>query len=367
MYPSPLEEGLTGIVTLKEDPVEQDPQMTAIQSCYKAAIPIARLWEPVDQDDFSVNLSYRCPKCSQCMECKHRNKVRAMSVQEHRERVVIEESVTLDLERRIVTVQLPFMRDPVKYLVDKHRSDSNYDQAIRVYISQCQKEPRVLEGIRKAHMELIEKGFMVPLESLDEETIRFLNSAPLRHYYLWRVVYKEDSLSTPVRLVLDPTMSGLNLLLAKGENRIGSLVDIILRNRAMEFAWTSNVTKLYNQLHLERAALPYSLFLYHEDLDPSRPPMTFVMRRAWYKVVPTGNQAGYALELLVEATAEEFPAAVEPLTHHRYVDDVVSGAEDPAQAEQIDQSIQVLAKGGFKFKHIPDIYLYSCYPVFNQQ
>ena len=98
-----------------------------------------------------------------------------MSVQEHREQVVIEESVTLDLERRIVTVQLPFMRDPVKYLVDKHRSDSNYDQAIRVYISQCQKEPRVLEGIRKAHMELIEKGFMVPLESLDEETIRFIN------------------------------------------------------------------------------------------------------------------------------------------------------------------------------------------------
>ena len=40
------------------------------------------------------------------------------------------------------------------------------------------------------------------------------------------------------------------------------------------------------------------------------------------------------------------------LTHHRYVDDMVSGAEDPAlRDEQIDQSIQVLAKGGFKFKH----------------
>ena len=166
-------------------------------------------------------------------------------------------------------------------------------------------------------------------------------------------VHKEDSLSTPVRLVVDPTMSGFNLLLPKGENQIGSLVDIILRNQAMEFAWTSDVTKLYNQLHLERAALPYSLFLYHEDLDPSRPPMPFVMQRAWYGVVPTGNQAGCALELLVQATAEEFPAAVEPLTHHRYVDDVVSGAEDPAlRDEQIDQSIQVLAKGGLKFKHV---------------
>lgn len=133
-------------------------------------------------------------------------------------------------------------------------------------------------------------------------------------------MHKEDRLSTPVCLVVDPTMSGLNMILAKGENRIGYLVDIILRNRAMEYAWSLDIAKLYNQLHLEKAALPYSLFLYSDDLNPACPPMTFVMRRAWYGVVPAGNQAGYALELIVETTAGEFPAAVEPLTHHRYVD-----------------------------------------------
>ena len=75
-------------------------------------------------------------------------------------------------------------------------------------------------------------------------------------------------------------MSGLNMVLVKGENRIGSLVDIILKSCANEYAWSSDVTKLYNQLHLEKAALPYSLFLYRDDLDPASPPMTFVMRRA---------------------------------------------------------------------------------------
>ena len=114
MHPYLLEEGLTDNITLNEDLVEQDPQIIAIQSCYKTAIPIARLWELVNQDDISDNLSYRCPKCSQCMECKYSNKVRAMSVQERCEQVVIEETNTLDLERRIVTVQLPFMKDPVK-------------------------------------------------------------------------------------------------------------------------------------------------------------------------------------------------------------------------------------------------------------
>ena len=135
-------------------------------------------------------------------------------------------------------------------------------------------------------------------------------------------------------------MSGLNMTLAKGENRIGSVVDILLRNRAQEYAWSSDMTKLYNQLHLERTALPYSLILYSDELDPSKEPATFVMKVAWYGVVPTGNQASYALELLVQTTAEEFPAAVKPLTRHRYMDDMVSGAGSPdLREEQIAQSV----------------------------
>ena len=106
------------------------------------------------------------------------------------------------------------MRKPVKFLVDKHQADSNYGQALRVYISQCRKDPRILEGIRKAQNELLERGFMVPLDSLDFETVQFIKEAPFKHYYLWRVVHKEDSISTPVRLVVDPTMSGLNCVLA---------------------------------------------------------------------------------------------------------------------------------------------------------
>ena len=77
---------------------------------------------------------------------------------------------------------------------------------------------------------------MVPLESLDPETVSFIMNAPFRHYYLWRVVNKEDSISTPIRLVVDPSMSGLNLTLAKGKNRTGSLIDILLRNRLVQYA-----------------------------------------------------------------------------------------------------------------------------------
>ena len=34
------------------------------------------------------------------------------------------------MEERKVTVQLPFMKDPVKYMMKKHQSNSNYGQAL---------------------------------------------------------------------------------------------------------------------------------------------------------------------------------------------------------------------------------------------
>ena len=110
---------------------------------------------------------------------------------------------------------------------------------------------------------------------------------------------------------------------------------------------------LMDTLDEETVKFINSLFLYSNDLDPSKEPATFVMKVAWYGVIPTGNQASYALELLVQTTAEELPAAVEPFTHHRYVDNIVSGAGEPdLREEQIAQSMEVLAQGGFKFKYV---------------
>ena len=165
IYPTPLEQETMPYQQMLEyhDPVERDQLFTIRESCYEASIPIARLRELADEDDVSDNLSYRCERCSKCQDCKHSNKFRTMSMQERREQAVIEESVTLDTVQRRVTVQLPFIRDPVKFLVEKHHSNSNYEQALRVYGSQCRKKTQILEGIRKAHRELVDRGFMVPM------------------------------------------------------------------------------------------------------------------------------------------------------------------------------------------------------------
>ena len=137
---------------------------------------------------------------------------------------------------------------------------------------------------------------------------------------------------------MNPTCTGLNLTLAKGENRLGQIFDIIIRNRTKPYAWGTDVSKLYNQLYLEKYVWPLSLFLYHDSLDSKVEQETWVMLRAWYGISPTGVQADYALVKLAEMCGAEFPIAKDCLKKNRYVDNIPTGDEnEEGREEQIRQ------------------------------
>ena len=197
---------------------------------HKASIPIARMRELIDEDDTADTITYRCPECSKCVVCKRSCRRTAISLQESVEQGIIEASVKLDLENGRVVVNLPWIREPVQPLIEKHRGNSNIHQVLRLYKTQCTKSQEVKEKIRIAHEELVEQNIMTKLTDLPEQLQEVIKSAEFNHYYCWRVVYKEDSQSTPVRLVVDPTMSGLNILLANGENNLGKIFDILTQS-----------------------------------------------------------------------------------------------------------------------------------------
>ena len=69
---------------------------------------------------------------------------------------------------------------------------------------------------------------MTRLSDMPVEVQESINNAEFLHYHPWTVVAKEDSISTPIRLVVDPTRTGLNLILPKGENRLGSISNILI-------------------------------------------------------------------------------------------------------------------------------------------
>jgi hypothetical protein len=280
-------------------------------------------------------------------------RLKTKSLQESFEQEVIEKSVTLDTDNDRVLVTLPFIRDPVEYLTKKHGGPDNKRQALSVYKSQCMKSPVVKDQLRKTHQDLVDQGFMVPFSELDPDKQSLIRTAAFRHYYLWRAVFKESSASTPVRIVVDPTATGLNCILAKGTNMLGRIPEVLINFRANQFAWCSDISKMYNRLVLDDSALPYSLFLWHPSLDSNTPPDIFVMTSAWYGVSSTGNQANVAIDRLWELYAEELPKAVSPLGTDRYMDDVDSGSDTRAEVdEQISQVIECLKRGGFATKFV---------------
>ena len=184
---------------------------------------------------------------------------------------------------------------------------------------------------------MVDRKFMVKLSEMPEHAQQLINNAPFQHYHPWNMVAKEDSISTPIRLVVDPTMSGLNHILPKGENRIGSINQILIGNKGDPYSWSSDITKLYNQLHLDESAYPYSLFLYNPEMDILKIPDVYVMVVAWYGVTPTGSQAGHAIERAVSDQGIKFPLAVDCLINRQYVDDLAPGAQSKEERSGQEQ------------------------------
>ena len=77
------------------------------------------------------------------------------------------------------------------------------------------------------------------------------------------------------------------------------------------------------------------------------------MVRAWYGVVQTRQQAGYALDRLAELGKDEFPKAPECIARDRYVFDILPGADSIQEVdEQISQVKQLLSRAGFSLKYV---------------
>ena len=90
--------------------------------------------------------------------CSKTGKARVMSLNEKVEQEAIELSVHLDEKSKRVYIELPFVKDPVDYLSKKHKGSDNYNQALRIYYSQCRKNGITKDGTRATQKDLVENG-----------------------------------------------------------------------------------------------------------------------------------------------------------------------------------------------------------------
>ena len=313
-----------------------------------------RQFDAVEQS--GTEITYRCVDHRDCSKCKNGPRVDAVSLQEEYEDVLIDRSVTVDIDKGISLAKLPFVVDPDSRIAVAEQQRL----ALRVFKGQVRSlnasgkekdRAAVIESERK----LEELGFVVRLENLTEAQREMILKA-IFYILPWRAVHNENSVSTPTRMVFDASLGtsngcSLNTLLAKGSNSLNKLVEIMIRWLTQVHAFHTDVSKMYNRVALDPEHWRYQLYFWSEGLELGVEPFLKVIMTLIYGVRPSGNLAQCALRRTAELCAEEFPRALNPILKDTYMDDCISGTEGPESSRLTMDEIQcAVTKGGFSVK-----------------
>ena len=90
----------------------------------------------------------------------------AVSVKEAAKQDNILKFISINMQQQQVMVKLPFLQDPVPYLMKKFYGPSNFSQAKAIYLQQCKKLPTEKDGIQVTFQRLQEAGFISKLSGL---------------------------------------------------------------------------------------------------------------------------------------------------------------------------------------------------------
>ena len=296
---------------------------------------------------------YRCINCRNCQKCRNGERIEYASIKDEVEQDVINQSVIVDIEKGVSEAKLPLIDNPV------HRLAHNKNKALAIYNSQVKRlarNPVSKEDVIASENKLQSLGYVEYVKNLTQEQQLKLKESPVQNFIPWSSVWKENSLSTPCRIVFNAslpteTQTSLNDILAKGTNNMNVLVEIFLRWRSHRFAIHTDVQKMYNSVRLQEEDWCLQRYIWQKDLDPKYIPDEKVIKTLIYGVKSSGNQAERALRLTADHFKEDYKEVSEIINHDMYVDDCLSGQNSLDDSFQIADELEiVLMHGGFRLK-----------------
>ena len=299
-----------------------------------------------------TEISYRCGNCRNCQECKKSLRIDVISIQEEIETEIVEQCVEVSEEKGEAVSKLPFVVNP------DVRLQPNEGIARKVYESQVRnlsKKPKDKQAAIAFESKLQDLGFVDYLHNLTPEQQDMIKNDSSRYFIPWRVVFNENSVSTPCRLVFDASQSNndgcsLNSLLAKGVNNMNSLIGILIRWAVHFCAFHTDISKMYNRVRLDESHWRFQLYLWDELLRPGHPVWKVIMTLI-YGVRPSGQLAEVAIRKTAELTKDRYPKAYPVIMNDIYVDDCLSGTNSVKSRNiTTDQLIAALATTGFDIK-----------------
>ena len=310
-------------------------------------------------------IEYRCLKCRNCHECRKSENLEAKSLKEEMEQSLIESCITFNPQEKRLVSKLPFLQPPKDCLLpNRYTAEKIFQSQLNRINSSEDMKLDVLASFNK----LASRGYLVPISSLDLDTQKLvLDEKDAGHFIPWRTVFKENSLSTPCRIVYDassrtPGGTSLNDILAKGENKLASIYNILIRFRCGKSAFCCDIRLAYNQIGLDPDHYRYQKFLWKEELSPDAPTEVYIIRTLIYGVKPVGNSLMAGFEKLSQYSIETYPqhrAGAETLSNSAYVDDVAKACNSLEESKKTAESLDFvlglasMEVKGYTFSHQP--------------
>ena len=175
------------------------------------------------------------------------------------------------------------------------------------------------------------------------------------HYIPHHAVIKEESQTTPLRIVYDcsaksnNTTPSLNECLETGPPLQPHLFDVLLRNRFRKFVITGDIKKAFHQIHLPPEDRDVQRVLWYNNLQDRK-----VMEYRFTRVIFGATSSPYILGATIEKHLEQYGGescreTIKSLKEDTYVDDVQGGGDDIEDVRKFkEEATMLLKKGGFQ-------------------
>ncbi|XP_053685837.1 uncharacterized protein LOC128735375 [Sabethes cyaneus] len=175
-----------------------------------------------------------------------------------------------------------------------------------------------------------------------------------RCYLPHHPVVKEASTTTKVRVVFDAsckTSTGISLndVLLTGPVIQEELRSIILRCRTKQIMLVADVEKMFRQIVIDSNDRPLQCILWRSS--PTEEVATYELNTVTYGTKPAPFLATRVLQQLALDEGEHFALAARAITEDTYMDDVITGSNDSAEALQLRLQLdEIMNSGGFRLR-----------------
>lgn len=176
------------------------------------------------------------------------------------------------------------------------------------------------------------------------------NVETIQSYYLpHHGVFKEDSLTTKLRVVFDgscPSTSGysLNELQLIGPKLQNDILDVLLRFRYHKYVVSADISKMYRQILMHKEHRSLQRIIWRDD--PSKDLSTYQLNTVTYGTSSAPYLAIRCLQQLAHDNKISYPLASQTILNDFYVDDLLTGSDDLDELNDTCKNIFLILKGG---------------------